>query len=222
MTAYQDELKRSLPKLGCEGVFDYEYDTLSIQYNGYVLGFQNSNGNLNYSRDLLNTDCNKKLDEVIEKLKNIREYVTKYLHAPELPFDGVKEYRLIAEYGDTVLAATRTGNQGFMFCTWTQNKKHNFVTHGDYSQNYEYAKESFVKRSGLLNEHKIFTQDEAKDLYKSVSYAMENCETLTYKDEQNLKSLLEKLTWGYPELEENPPSFSDGYQETANMRPNMI
>ena len=55
MTAYQDELKRSLPKLGCEGVFDYEYDTLSIQYNGYVLGFQNSNGNLNYSRDLLNT-----------------------------------------------------------------------------------------------------------------------------------------------------------------------
>lgn len=77
MTAYQDELKRSLPKLGCEGVFDYEYDTLSIQYNGYVLGFQNSNGNLNYSRDLLNTDCNKKLDEVIEKLQNIREYVTK-------------------------------------------------------------------------------------------------------------------------------------------------
>ena len=32
MTAYQDELKRSLPKLGCEGVFDFEYDTLSIQY----------------------------------------------------------------------------------------------------------------------------------------------------------------------------------------------
>ena len=51
---------------------------------------------------------------------------------------------------------------------------------------------------------------------------MENCETLTYKDEQNLKALLEKLTWGYPELEEIPPSFLDGEQETENMGPNMI
>ena len=221
MNIFQEELKRRLPNLECEGVYDGEHNTLSIMFKGYVLGFQDNNGNLNYSRDLLNTDCNNKLDEVINDHRTVKEYVNKYLCASHLPYEDVKEYKMLAEYGDIVLAAAHT-QQGFMFCTWEQDKKHNYVTRGDYTQSYEYAKESFVTRSGLINKHRLFSLDEAKELYKSVSFAMENCENLTYKQEQDLKVLLEKLTWGYPEIEENPPSFADGEQQTEDIGPNMI
>lgn len=221
MNIFQEELKRKLPNLECEGMYDEEHNIFSIMHKGYVLGFQDNNGNLNFSRDLLNTDCNNKLDELIEQHRTVKEYVNKYQCAPPLPYDGVKEYRMFAEYGDTILAATYT-EHGFMFCTWTQDKKHNYVTHGDYSQNYDYAKESFIVRSGLLNKHRLFNLEEAQDLFKSISYARSNCETLTYKQDKELKSLLQKLAWGYPELEENPPHFPDEEQQTADVGPNML
>lgn len=222
MSIYQEELSRILPKIGCEGIYDKENGVLCIQYENSVLGFQNSKGDLNFSRELLNEDANKKLDDVIEQMRHIREYADKYLCAPNLEFEGVKEYKLLAEYGDTVLAAKRSENHGFMFCTWKQDKKHSYVTHGDYSQNYDYAKESFVTRAGLIEKNKLFSLSEAKELYRSISFAMENCETLTYEQERSLKDLLEKLTWGYPELEENPPCFECAEQHTEDTGPNML
>ena len=167
MNIFQEELNRRLTKLNCEGIYDGEFNTLTIMFNGYVIGHQDNNGNLNFSRDLLNTDCKNKLDELLDNLANIKEYVNKYMCAPQLQFDDVKEYRLLSEFGDTVLAATRTGH-GFMFCTGKQDKKHNYVTHGDYSQSYEYAKESFVARSGLINVY-LLQWKTAKPLHTSRS-----------------------------------------------------
>ena len=89
MNIFQEELKRKLPNLECEGMYDEEHNILSIMHKGYVLGFQDNNGNLNFSRDLLNTDCNNKLDELIEQHRIVKEYVNKYQCAPQLPFDGV-------------------------------------------------------------------------------------------------------------------------------------
>lgn len=219
MNIYQEELNRMLPKINCKGIYDNEFNGLTIMFDGYVLGYQDINGALNYSRDSLNTDCNKKLDEVIDSLRKIREYVDKYLSAPQLPFDDVKEYRLLAEYGDTILAATKT-EHGFMFCTWEQDKKRNYVTRGDYTTDYEYAKKSFVIRSDLMDKHRVYSLEEAKEMYRCISYVMDNCETLTYKQEKDFKVILEKLTWGYPELKDNPPSISDG--QIQNDGPSLV
>lgn len=219
MNIYQEELNRMLPKINCKGIYDNEFNGLTIMFDGYVLGYQDINGALNYSRDLLNSQANDKLDEVIDSLRKIREYVDKYLNAPQLNFDDVKEYRLLAEYGDTILAANHT-NQGFMFCTWKQDKKHNYVMHGDYTTDYEYAKKSFVTRSDLMDKHRIYSLDEAKEMYNCISYTMENCEDLTYNQEKDFKALLEKLTWGYPELKDNLPSILDSKEQTEG--PSMV
>ena len=59
--------------------------------------------------------------------------------------DGVSDYRQLASFGDTVLAATYSEKSGFMFCTWKQNADGDSVFWGDYSPNYEYVYRSMLK-----------------------------------------------------------------------------
>ena len=131
----------------------------------------------------------------------MREYVSLYEHAPQMKADGVSDYRQLAAFGDTVLAATYSEKNGFMFCTWKQNTDGDPVFWGDYSPNYEYAKEAFAVRSGLVSKDRLFSENESADIYRCVDFAKANCETLTYEQERQLDKLQEKLTDGYPSLE---------------------
>ena len=131
----------------------------------------------------------------------MREYVSLYEHAPQMKADGVSDYRQLAAFGDTVLATTYNEKNGFMFCTWKQNTDGNAVFWGDYSPNYEYAKEAFAVRSGLVSKSRLFSENESADIYRCVDFAKANCETLTYEQERQLDKLQEKLTDGYPSLE---------------------
>lgn len=78
---------------------------------------------------------------------------------------------------------------------------------GDYSPNYEYVREAFAVRSGLVNKYRLFSENESADLYRCLDFAKANCETLTYEQERQLDKLQEKLTDGYPSLEAEPPTF---------------
>ena len=131
----------------------------------------------------------------------MREYVSLYEHAPQMKADGVTDYRQLAAFGDTVLAATYSEKNGFMFCTWMQNTDGNSVYWGDYSPNYEYVKEAFAVRSGLVSKDRLFSEKESADLCRCVDFAKANCETLTYEQERQLDKLQEKLTDEYPSLE---------------------
>ena len=51
----------------------------------------------------------------------------------------VSDYRQLAAFGDTALAATYSEKNGFMFCTWKQSADGDSVFWGDYSPNYEYV-----------------------------------------------------------------------------------
>ena len=72
-------------------------------------------------------------------------------------------------------------------------------------------------RSGLISEHRLFTEKESADLYRCVDFAIANCETLTYEQERQLDNLREKLTDGYPSLEAESPTF----EQTADPQQNM-
>lgn len=62
------------------------------------------------------------------------------------------------------MAATYSEKNGFMFCTWKQNADGDSVFWGDYSPNYEYAKEAFAVRSGLVSKHHLFSENESADI----------------------------------------------------------
>ena len=103
-----------------------------IKYNGQFL----SNADQN-----LSDEYRSKIADIQDEISTVREYVGLYEHAPQMQAADVSDYRQLAAFGDTVLAATYSEKNGFMFCTWKQNADGDSVFWGDYSPNYEYVKE---------------------------------------------------------------------------------
>ena len=123
-----------------------------IKYNGQFL----SNADQN-----LSDKYRSKIADIQDEISTVREYVGLYEHAPQMKAADVSDYRQLAAFGDTVLAATYSEKNGFMFCTWKQNADGDSVFWGDYSPNYEYVKEAFAVRSGLVNKHRLFSENES-------------------------------------------------------------
>ena len=148
-----------------------------IKYNGQYL----SNADQN-----LSDEYRSKIADIQDEISTVREYVGLYEHAPQMKADGVSDYRQLASFGDTVLAATYNEKNGFMFCTWKQNESGDSVFWGDYSPNYEYVKEAFAVRSGLVSKDRLFSENESAYLCRCVDFAKGNCETLTDNEGEDI------------------------------------
>lgn len=218
MTIYQQELMRKLSKYGCTGQYNEESKRLEVSYDGIPLCSQDEDGFLRYHGDKTVTDDWKAaLKNIKEQAAKIREYVRMYETAPSMGIPDVSQYHRMAEYGDTVLAGMYSEQHGFMFTTLRQSADKSSVANGDYTPNFDYAKESFITRSGLFDRNRLFAEDEAENLYRCIGYTQGNCESLTYEQEQELKSLEEKLRYGYPKLEDEPLSFEQTDIPQLNM-----
>ena len=108
-----------------------------IKYNGQFL----SNADQN-----LSCEYRSKIAYIQDEISTVREYVGLYEHAPQMKAADVSDYRQLAAFGDTVLAATYSEKNGFMFCTWKQNTDGNSVFWGDYSPNYESVMSTVLSR----------------------------------------------------------------------------
>ena len=111
-----------------------------IKYNGQFL----SNADQN-----LSDEYRSKIADIQDEISTVREYVGLYEQAPQMKAADVSDYRQLAAFGDTVLAATYSEKNGFMFCTWKQNADGDSVFWGDYSPNYEYVKTNYAMLSAL-------------------------------------------------------------------------
>ena len=68
-----------------------------IKYNGQFL----SNADQN-----LSDEYRSKIADIQDEISTVREYVGLYEHAPQMKAADVSDYRQLATFGDTVLAAT--------------------------------------------------------------------------------------------------------------------
>ena len=212
----QKELAKRL-----RGRFETEPDGdgwLAVSSDGMPLCRVKYNGNcIVNDNPYLSEEYIGKIAEVQNELLTVKEYISLYEHAPQMKAADVSDYRQLASFGDTVLAATYSEKNGFMFCTWKQNADGDSVFWGDYSPNYEYVKEAFAVRSGLVSNYRLFSENESADLCRCVDFTKGNCETLTYEQERQLDKLQEKLTDGYPSLEAEPPTFEQVSPPQQNM-----
>ena len=191
---------------------------LNFSSDGILLCKVKYNGNCIINDDEnLSDEYREKIADIQDEVLTVREYIGLYERSPQMKAEGVTEYKQLASFGDTVLAATYSENNGFMFVTWQQSNDGSSVCWGDYTTSYECAKETFAMRSGLISEHRLFTEKESADLYRCVDFAIANCETLTYEQERQLDNLRKKLTDGYPSLETEQPTF----EHTAAPQQNM-
>lgn len=124
------------------------------------------------------------------------EYVQAMENAPPLKaVDSSDKYKLLLEHNGVVLAGIDMGpSNGYQFVTWLYTYDREGVTLGHYYPNkYAEAKEEFATRSGLIPEHRLFNKDQMLDIYRAVSYSLEERADLTYKQEDALKDIKQQI-----------------------------
>ena len=155
-----------------------------IKYNGQFL----SNADQN-----LSDEYRSKIADIQDEISTVREYVGLYEHAPQMKADGVSDYRQLAAFGDTVLAATYSEKNGFMFCTWKQNAD------GDihliaYSTD---PNEGYLSEKGVMALRSSFAKDIfAQDLLCEYKKQTEHRDALKIQSREVLAELIAKINGG--------------------------
>lgn len=218
MTMLQRELNLRLSELECFGHYDEQNDRLDILYEDAMLCSLHGDGLMAYRSEYhIGNNRRNKYYTVCRERDMIDEYLNAYETTPQIEAEGGRNYRKLAEYNQIVLAAKDCENHGFMFTTWRQSADRRSLNGGDYSRCYDFAKQSFAIRSGLIDKNRIFSDEEAESLYRCVSYTKEYCEDLSFDREQKLKDLMIKLEYGYSQIEESPPEFDENEIPQLNM-----
>ena len=200
MTIYQEELKRRLKEQGYGAVYDEQAGMLKIYHNGVFLCDQGKNGELVYDSKIINEPSYASFTQkIFEEATEIKECTKLYEKGTPMKVAAVSNYHKFLEYGDTVLAGSYNKERGFQFATWWQNEGGSYLSYGHYTNSFTKAKEDFAVRAKLVNANKVFTQEQAELIFKSVNYARDNCEHVTYDQDKDMDGIMERLVHGYPE-----------------------
>ena len=177
-------------------------DSIEILDGDKVIFRVDSKGDMLYSADKQFSNIVNKLHGKIENdVRNTKEFLKVMDNSPELTaVDFNAPYKKLLEYNDVVLAGTEHSNGSFEFVTW--DCKNNSLDHGHYYEDYERAKEDFVKRTGLLPENQIFSADERFELYRCVEDTLSAGFELSSDVENILVDVKEKLKDSIPDFDE--------------------
>ena len=114
--------------------------------------------------------------------------------APALKVVGLDDtYKVLADFGDAVLAG-QFGKTGARFVTWEWDFDRKGVHAGHYHMgNYEAAKLDFAARAGLINEQRLFSDEQLGVIRNACAFALEDDATLSYAEEKQLQSVQEQI-----------------------------
>jgi len=153
-------------------------------------------GSMRFWRDSPYVAERNELHSLLLDLKNRYDL---YLNAKPLDCEGVRDFRLISEFGNHLLAATQSGDNEIRFVTWQYDYDRTGVTLGHYYEtNYKGALKDFTVRSGLIDENQLFTEEEMTVLHQSCVFRGKNDDDLTFESEQELHTIIEKLEDNLP------------------------
>jgi hypothetical protein len=125
----------------------------------------------------------------------------RYADAPQLQADGVSDFRLISTFGDCILAGKMTKDNEIRFTTWQYDYDRTGVMWGHYFEtNYEGAKQDFAVRAGLIEEQKLFSEEELVVLHDACVFRGRNDDSISYEDEKILHSVMKKVESNSPDL----------------------
>ena len=168
---------------------------LPIEWNGASLCRITAGGGAQFRRDELEPEGAGDAFQLATDIAHTTvEYMRLMESSPPLRAKGLDgDYRVLADFNDTVLAGHPTG-QGTEFVTWEWDYSHTGMWQGHYyGNNYAGAKQDFALRSGLIPRSLLFEQSELDELYRCCQRTRELDETLSYFGEQKVIQLQEHM-----------------------------
>ena len=116
-------------------------------------------------------------DRAVDIVRTTAAYMKQMETAPLLEADGLSEdYRLLAEFNGVVLAGHEQESQyGVEFITWEWNNNRSGLWQGHYyDNNYEGAQQDFVERSGLIDQDRLFTNEQLAEIYRCIHETLDS------------------------------------------------
>lgn len=181
-----------------------ENGLLEISQNGQRLCWVDSGGFVRYqSEELANHQVELIHNKITPEAQLTAEYIKLYAHAPALEIDGLDEtYRTLADFNGAVLAAHQN-RYGMQFVTWNWGYKREDLYHGHYAaHHYEEAKQDFAIRSGLIEKHHLFSDEQLTEVYRCIHETLENSYSMTTEREKLLRKAAEQIEYAVSDLEE--------------------
>ena len=153
--------------------------------------------------DITGPEVDRQLRTVIQVAAQVKEYMQIFDRAPALKAVGLEDtYKVLADFGDAVLAG-QLGKKGAKFVTWEWDFDRQSVHAGHYfMENYEAAKQDFAARAGLINEQRLFSDEQLAVIRNACGFALEDDATLSYAEEKQLQSVQEQIGHLLPEPEQ--------------------
>ena len=154
--------------------------------------------------DITGPEVDRQLRTVIQTAGYVKEYMRIFERAPTLKVVGLDDtYKVLADFGDAVLAG-RSCKTGAKFVTWEWDFDRQGVHAGHYfMENYEAAKQDFAARAGLVNEQRLFSDEQLAVIRNTCEFALEADATLSYAEEKQLHSVQEQIELLLPQQERN-------------------
>ena len=153
--------------------------------------------------DITGPEVDRQLRTVIQAAGQVKEYMRIFERAPALKAVGLQDtFKVLADFGDAVLAG-RSCKTGAKFVTWEWDFDRQGVHAGHYfMENYEAAKKDFAVRAGLVNEQRLFSDEQIAVIKNACEFALEDDATLSYAEEKQLHNVQEQIGQLLPEPEQ--------------------
>ena len=181
---------------------------IRVKWNGQPLCSVDRDGIVRFRpADITGPEVDRQLRTVIQTAGHVKEYMRIFERAPALKAVGLEDtYKVLADFGDAVLAG-QLGKKGARFVTWDFDRQGVHAGHY-FMENYEAAKQDFAVRAGLINEQRLFSDEQLAVIRNACAFALEDDATLSYAEEKQLQSVQEQIELLLP-------------QQTQEQRPTM-
>ena len=181
---------------------------IRVKWNGQPLCSVDRDGIVRFRpADITGAEVDRKLRTVTQVAAQVKEYMQIFDRAPALKAVGLDDtYKVLADFGDAVLAG-RSCKTGAKFVTWEWDFDRQGVHAGHYfMENYEAAKQDFAVRAGLVNEQRLFSDEQLAVIRNACEFALEDDATLSYAEEKQLQSVQEQIELLLPQEEQEQRS----------------
>ena len=160
--------------------------------------------------DIAGSEVDRQLRTVVQTAAQVKEYMRIFERAPALKAIGLEDtFKVLADFGDAVLAV-QLGKKGAKFVTWEWDFDRKGVHAGHYHMgNYEAAKLDFAVRAGLINEQRLFSDEQLAVIRNACELALEADATLSYAKEKQLQSVQEQIELLLPQQEQEQRSIME-------------
>ncbi len=177
---------------------------IRVKWNGQPLCSVDRDGIVRFRPiDITGSEVDRQLRTVMQTAAQTKEYMRVFERAPALKAIGLEDtFKVLVDFGDAVLAG-QLGKKGARFVTWEWDFDRQGVHAGHYHmENYEAAKLDFAVRAGLINEQRLFSDEQLAVIRNSCEFALEDDATLSYAEEKQLQSVQEQIELLLPQQEQ--------------------